>query len=85
MPVDTKRSSKVECLRCGHTGVLLESDLSDYGVKSDAPIASFIERLTCRACGNSRCPLLPDNDPAVSGASRDLDDHGKVSPTVRLG
>ena len=54
MPVETKRSSKVECLRCGHSGVLLESDLSDYGVKSDAPIATFIKRLTCRACGNSR-------------------------------
>jgi hypothetical protein len=53
MPVETKRSSKVECLRCGHSGVLLES-LSDYGVKSDAPIATFIKRLTCRACGNSR-------------------------------
>ena len=30
-------------------------------------------------------PSLPDNDPAVSGVSRDLEDHGKLSPTVRLG
>lgn len=33
--------------------VLLEFDLLDYGDKSDAPIATFIKRLTCRACGNS--------------------------------
>ena len=43
---------KVECLHCNHCGVLPESDLPRYGIKPDAPIAAFIKRLTCRACGS---------------------------------
>jgi hypothetical protein len=44
---------KVECLRCGHQGMLLPgSDLPRYGIEPDAPIATFIKRLTCCACGS---------------------------------
>ena len=43
---------KVECLRCGHYGMVLESDLPRYGIKPEAPIAAFIKRLTCRAYGS---------------------------------
>ena len=43
---------KVECLRCGHCGVLDETDLPRFGVESGAPIATFVKRLTCRECGS---------------------------------
>jgi ribosomal protein S27E len=42
----------VECLRCGHRGMLREADLSRYGERSDTPIAAFIKRLKCRKCGS---------------------------------
>jgi hypothetical protein len=42
---------KLECLRCGHSGALAECELPRYGIKPDAAIATFIKRLTCRACG----------------------------------
>ncbi len=42
----------VECLRCNHCSLLSEAALPDYGVKPDAPIASFVQRLTCVACGS---------------------------------
>jgi hypothetical protein len=54
--VDAKRSMRgatmaarinVEC----HRGMIPESDLPRYGIKPEAPIATFIKRLTCRACG----------------------------------
>jgi hypothetical protein len=43
---------KVECLRCGHCGALDETDLPRFGVEPGAPIATFVKRLTCRACGS---------------------------------
>ena len=42
----------VECLRCGHRGLLRETDLPRFGEKPDAPIAAFIKRLKCRQCGS---------------------------------
>ena len=42
----------VECLRCGHCGTLRETDLPAYGERPDAPIASFVKRLTCGECGS---------------------------------
>jgi hypothetical protein len=33
--------------RCGHCARLPEAALPDYGVKPNAPIASFGKRLTC--------------------------------------
>jgi Zn ribbon nucleic-acid-binding protein len=42
----------VECLHCGHCARLLESRLPDYGVPAGAPIASFVQRLTCVECGH---------------------------------
>ncbi|HVG51199.1 MAG TPA: hypothetical protein VM867_06165 [Xanthobacteraceae bacterium] len=41
----------VECLTCGHCTRLFESRLPDYGVSAGAPIASFVQRLTCVECG----------------------------------
>ena len=43
----------VECARCGHCARLPEAALPDYGVKPNAPIASFVKRLTCVECGKS--------------------------------
>jgi hypothetical protein len=42
----------IECLHCGHCASMSESVLPDYGVRPDAPIASFIKRLTCIECGS---------------------------------
>ena len=41
----------VECLTCGHCAHLSEARLPDYGVPVGAPIASFVQRLTCVECG----------------------------------
>jgi hypothetical protein len=51
---DTAIRVKVECLRCGHCGVLDETDLPRFGVESGAPIATFVKRLTCHS---TRPPL----------------------------
>jgi hypothetical protein len=42
----------VECLRCGHAGVIAERDLPHYGEAPGAPIATFVKRLTCQECGS---------------------------------
>lgn len=42
----------VGCLKCGHCARLPESALPDNGVGADAPIASFVKRLTCVECGS---------------------------------
>jgi hypothetical protein len=37
----------VECLHCRHRGIL-----SDRILSAEAPIASFVRRLTCERCGH---------------------------------
>jgi hypothetical protein len=52
----------VECLRCGHCSSFLEERLKAFGINPDAPMATFIKRLTCIECGSHsvrtyRCEL----------------------------
>jgi len=42
----------VQCLRCGHTGTIRESDLPRHGEEPGAPIARFVKRLVCQECGS---------------------------------
>ena len=40
----------VECLKCGHVGVLTREALARFSIQRDAPIAAFVKRLRCRRC-----------------------------------
>jgi hypothetical protein len=42
----------VECLHCRHRGVLSDRALTRHGLPANAPIASFVQRLTCERCGH---------------------------------
>jgi RNase P subunit RPR2 len=42
----------VQCLRCGHSGTIRESDLPRHGEEPGAPIARFVKRLVCQECGS---------------------------------
>ena len=42
----------IECLHCRHRGVLSE-DFSPGMGSANAPIASFVKRLTCERCGHN--------------------------------
>jgi hypothetical protein len=42
----------IECLHCRHRCVLSERLLARYGLSANAPIASFVKRLTCESCGH---------------------------------
>src|SRR5450432_4148921 len=78
MPLEAKRSSKVECSRRSHSGYCSNSTCWTTATNRTRQLRPS------SAVDLSRMRQL-DNDPAVSGASRDLEDHGKLSLTVRLG
>jgi hypothetical protein len=42
----------VECLSCGHTGILTREALSRFSIGPNTPIAAFVKRLRCRRCGS---------------------------------
>jgi hypothetical protein len=60
-PTGTATRISVKCLRCGHQGVLRESDLPSYGEEPDAPIAAFVKRLKCRQCGSQSVQAFRTN------------------------
>jgi hypothetical protein len=41
---------QVLCLRCRHKSILSAQELAGFGIKPDAPIASFVKRLRCISC-----------------------------------
>jgi hypothetical protein len=43
---------QVQCLQCRHKSILSAQELADFGIKPEAPIASFVKRLRCRNCGS---------------------------------
>ena len=45
------RAIVVTCMRCKHEGILLERDLSRFGLAPGASIVSFVKRLRCTRCG----------------------------------
>jgi hypothetical protein len=42
----------VECLTCGHIGVLTREALTRFSIQPNTPIAAFVKRLRCRRCGS---------------------------------
>jgi hypothetical protein len=43
---------QVMCLRCRHKSVLSNQALAGFGIKPEAPIATFVKLLRCRKCGS---------------------------------
>jgi hypothetical protein len=39
-------------MRCRHRSTLDAAELKRFGLKPDAPIASFVKRLRCTKCGS---------------------------------
>jgi len=50
--VRAEHSVRVQCLRCGHVGVLTAGTLSRLAITPSTPIAAFVKRLRCRRCGS---------------------------------
>jgi hypothetical protein len=50
--VRTESGVTVQCLRCGHVGVLNREALSRLAIAPNTPIAAFVKRLRCRKCGS---------------------------------
>ena len=50
--MSSRKSVRVQCLRCGHFNVLTAEMLSRLAVSPTTPIAAFVKRLRCRKCGS---------------------------------
>jgi ribosomal protein L37E len=50
--VRVEESVQVQCLRCGHVGLLTAETLSRLAIAPSTPIAAFVKRLRCRRCGS---------------------------------
>jgi ribosomal protein S27AE len=50
--VSAQQTVRVQCLRCGHFGVLIAETLSRLAIAPTIPIAAFVKRLRCRRCGS---------------------------------
>jgi hypothetical protein len=48
----TEPGVTIECLHCGHVGVLTREMLSRLAITPQTPIAAFVKRLRCRKCGS---------------------------------
>jgi hypothetical protein len=51
MPAAVSASISVRCMRCRHRSTLDTAALKRPGLRSGAPIASFVKRLRCTKCG----------------------------------
>jgi hypothetical protein len=51
------------CVLCGHRSTLDTAALARFGLKPDAPIASFVKRLRCTKCGGGS--VMAERVPAV--------------------
>lgn len=60
----------VRCLVCGHRGILDDRTLAKLGIRSDAPIASFVKRLRCTQCG--RGSVMANRVSATEAVARRL-------------
>jgi hypothetical protein len=50
--VSSRKSVRVQCLRCGHFSVLTADVLLRLAIAPNTPIAAFVKRLRCRKCGS---------------------------------
>jgi hypothetical protein len=51
MPPAVSTYIYVRCMSCRHRSTLNAAALKRFGLKPDAPIASFVKRLRCTKCG----------------------------------
>ena len=65
--VRTERSVWVQCLRCGHVGVLTVETLSRLAIAPSTPIAAFVKRLRCRRCGSQSVRATRQACPTAKG------------------
>jgi hypothetical protein len=61
--VRTESGVTVQCLRCGHVGVLNRETLSRLAIAPNTPIAAFVKRLRCHKCGSQS--VLATRKPAA--------------------
>ncbi len=54
---------RVQCLRCGHVGLLTAETLSRLAITPTTLIASFVKRLRCRRCGGRSTPSIGESLP----------------------
>jgi len=71
MPAAVSTSISVRCMSCRHRSTLDAAALKRFGLKPDAPIASFVKRLRCTKCGSGsvmaeRAPVAPHNQRRAS-------------------
>ena len=63
----TEQSVWVQCLSCGHVGVLTAETLSRLAIAPSTPIAAFVKRLRCRRCRSQS--VKATRKPALTAAS----------------
>jgi hypothetical protein len=61
-------SISVSCMRCRHRSTLDAAELKRFGLKPDAPIASFVKRLRCTKCGSGS--VMAERVPAAAHTQR---------------
>jgi hypothetical protein len=49
---DGRTATAVLCMTCRHRSQIDAAALARFGVKADAPIASYVKRLRCSHCGS---------------------------------
>jgi hypothetical protein len=68
MPPAVSKSISVRCMSCRHRSTLDAAALKRFGVRPDAPIASFIKRLRCTKCGSGS--VMAERVPAAAHNQR---------------
>jgi hypothetical protein len=68
MPAAVSASISVRCMSCRHRSTLDAAALKRFGLKPDAPIASFIKRLRCTKCGSGS--VMAERLPAAAHNQR---------------
>jgi hypothetical protein len=53
--VPTKQSVRVQCLRCGHFGMLDSETLSRLAIAPNTPIAAFVKAIALPSLRQSKC------------------------------
>jgi hypothetical protein len=68
MPAAVSTSISVRCMSCRHCSTLDAVALKRFGLKPNAPIASFIKRLRCTKCGSGS--VMAERVPAAAHNQR---------------
>ena len=68
MPAAVSTSISVRCMSCRHRSTLDDAALKRFGLKPNAPIASFVKRLRCTKCGSGS--VMAERVPAAAHNQR---------------